>query len=72
MHFTTAEKLAGLAKAGPFLMILVAVGFFMYGGFATPSEVAAALPSLGRRLGRRGPFWEFLIAGWRDDGLLAG
>jgi hypothetical protein len=40
--------------------------------FVTPSDVAAALPQLGRRLGRRGPFWKFLIAGWRDDGLLAG
>jgi hypothetical protein len=39
--------------------------------FVTPSEVAAALPQLHRRLGRRGAFWEFLIAGWRDDGLLA-
>ena len=38
--------------------------------FVTPSEVAAALPALGRRLGRRRPFWEFLINGWRSDGLL--
>ena len=37
----------------------------------TPAEVAAALPQLGRRLGRRRGFWEFLIQGWRDDGLLA-
>ncbi len=38
--------------------------------FVTPSEVAAALPFLGRRLGRRRQFWEFLINGWRSDGLL--
>jgi len=38
--------------------------------FVTPPEVAAALPALGRRLGRRQRFWEFLIKGWRDDGLL--
>jgi hypothetical protein len=38
--------------------------------FVTPSDVAAALPSLGRRLGRRRRFWEFLIDGWRSDGLL--
>jgi len=38
--------------------------------FVTPSEVAAALPLLGRRLGRRRRFWEFLINGWCDDGLL--
>jgi hypothetical protein len=38
--------------------------------FLTPEDVAGALPSLGRRLGRRGAFWTFLIQGWRDDGLL--
>jgi len=38
--------------------------------FVTPAEVAAALPLLGRRLGRRRGFWEFLINGWHDDGLL--
>lgn len=40
--------------------------------FVTPAEVAAALSSLGRRLGRRRGFWEFLIRGWQADGLLAG
>ncbi len=40
--------------------------------FVTPEEVARELPRLGRRLGRRRPFWEFLISGWRADGLLAG
>ena len=39
--------------------------------FVTPSDVAAALPRLQRRLGRRLPFWTFLIDGWRRDGLLA-
>ena len=38
--------------------------------FVTPNEVARVLPRLGRRLGRRRAFWEFLIRGWRDDGLL--
>jgi hypothetical protein len=38
--------------------------------FVTPADVARALPKLGRRLGRRRAFWEFLIQGWRDDGLL--
>lgn len=36
----------------------------------TPAEVAAALPCVAHRLGRRRAFWEFLIAGWRADGLL--
>jgi hypothetical protein len=39
--------------------------------FVTPADVAHALPHLGRRLGRRRAFWEFLIQGWRDDGLLS-
>lgn len=38
--------------------------------FVTPREVAAALPSIAGRLGRRRRFWEFLIEGWRRDGLL--
>ena len=38
--------------------------------FVSPRDVAALLPALGRRLGRRRPFWEFLIEGWRKDGLL--
>jgi hypothetical protein len=40
--------------------------------FVTPGEVARALPSLSRRLGRRRAFWEFLISGWREHGILAG
>ncbi|MBA3818630.1 MAG: hypothetical protein H0X17_07035 [Deltaproteobacteria bacterium] len=39
--------------------------------FVTPTEVAAALPRLHRRIGRRLGFWTFLIEGWRTDGLLA-
>jgi hypothetical protein len=39
--------------------------------FVTPAEVARALPRLDRHLGRRRPFWEFLIEGWRSDGLLS-
>jgi len=39
--------------------------------FVTPVEVAEALPAILHRLGRRRAFWEFLIEGWRADGLLA-
>jgi len=38
--------------------------------FVTPAEVAAVLGRIARRLGRRRAFWEFLIEGWRSDGLL--
>lgn len=39
--------------------------------FVTPEEVARELPHLQRRLGRRASFWNWLIEGWRHDGLLA-
>lgn len=38
--------------------------------FVTPEEVAAALPRIRRRLGRRLAFWEFLIEGWRENGII--
>ena len=38
--------------------------------FVTPQEVARSLGHVARRLGRRRAFWEFLIEGWREDGLL--
>ena len=38
--------------------------------FVTPQEVAEALPAIVGRLGRRRRFWEFLIQGWREDGIL--
>jgi hypothetical protein len=38
--------------------------------FVTPAEVAEALSAVRHRLGRRRAFWEFLIEGWRADGLL--
>ncbi len=39
--------------------------------FVSPEEVAQALAGLGRRLGRRRAFWEFLLDGWREDGILS-
>ena len=47
VSFTTREKFEGLVRAGPFLLILAAVAYFMYGGLATPSEVAAIAAVLG-------------------------
>jgi hypothetical protein len=38
--------------------------------FVTPQQVAEALPRISPRLGRRRAFWEFLIEGWRRDGIL--
>jgi len=39
--------------------------------FTTPVEVAARWEGLVPHLGRRRPFWEFLLGRWRQDGLLA-
>ena len=38
--------------------------------FVRPHEVARDLHRIAHRLGRRRPFWEFLIEGWREDGLV--
>ena len=38
--------------------------------FATPEEVSNEWPTLAPHLGRRRPFWEFLLGQWRQEGLL--
>lgn len=38
--------------------------------FTTPDEVHRRWDELAPRLGRRRPFWEFLLGGWREHGLL--
>ncbi len=40
-RYTTKEKFEGLGRVSPFLGIIIAIGYAMYGGLATPSEVAA-------------------------------
>ncbi len=40
-HYTLREKMDGVGRVSPFLAIIVAIGYAMYGGLATPSEVAA-------------------------------
>jgi hypothetical protein len=39
--------------------------------FTSPEEVAANWAALAPHLGRRRPFWEFLLGQWRKQGLLA-
>ena len=39
--YTLAQKMEGVGRVSPFLAIIVAIGYAMYGGLATPSEVAA-------------------------------
>lgn len=40
-RYTFAQKIEGLGRVLPFLGIVIAIGYAMYGGLATPSEVAA-------------------------------
>ena len=40
-RYTLTEKFEGLGRVSPFLGIVIAIGYAMYGGLATPSEVAA-------------------------------
>jgi tripartite ATP-independent transporter DctM subunit len=40
-RYTLAQKMEGVGRVTPFLAIVVAIGYAMYGGLATPSEVAA-------------------------------
>jgi len=40
-RYTIKEKFEGVGRVSPFLGIVVAIGYAMYGGLATPSEVAA-------------------------------
>jgi C4-dicarboxylate transporter DctM subunit len=40
-RYTLPQKMEGIARVSPFLGIIVAIGYAMYGGLATPSEVAA-------------------------------
>ena len=45
-RFTLTQKLDGLLRVSPFIIVILAVGVAMYGGFATPSEVAAVAAAL--------------------------
>jgi tripartite ATP-independent transporter DctM subunit len=40
-RYTLAQKMEGVGRVSPFIGIVIAIGYAMYGGLATPSEVAA-------------------------------
>ncbi|MGH6612365.1 MAG: TRAP transporter large permease, partial [Burkholderiaceae bacterium] len=40
-RYTLREKMEGVGRIAPFIAIVLAIGYAMYGGLATPSEVAA-------------------------------
>jgi C4-dicarboxylate transporter, DctM subunit len=41
VRYTFTQKMEGLGRVAPFIGIVIAIGYAMYGGLATPSEVAA-------------------------------
>jgi len=49
IRYTLVQKMEGLGRVLPFIAIIVAITYAMYGGLATPSEVAAisAILALG-------------------------
>jgi C4-dicarboxylate transporter, DctM subunit len=41
VYYTMAQKFEGLGKVSPFILVIIGIAYAMYGGIATPSEVAA-------------------------------
>jgi len=41
VRYTLKQKMEGVGRVSPFIGIVIAIGYAMYGGLATPSEVAA-------------------------------
>jgi C4-dicarboxylate transporter, DctM subunit len=76
-HFSLSDKLRGLLRVLPFLGIVCAVTIFMYGGFATPSEVAAiaallalALVTIVYRPVKLPDLWSIMRDATRDSTMI--
>jgi C4-dicarboxylate transporter, DctM subunit len=41
VRYTMAQRMEGLGRVSPFILVVIAIAYAMYGGIATPSEVAA-------------------------------
>jgi C4-dicarboxylate transporter DctM subunit len=50
VRYTFAEKMNGLGRVTPFILIVIMIAYAMYGGIATPSEVAAISAALALAL----------------------
>ncbi|MEY4724228.1 MAG: C4-dicarboxylate transporter large permease protein DctM [Pseudomonadota bacterium] len=50
LTYTFAEKMEGLWRVAPFILIVIMIAYSMYGGIATPSEVAAISAALALAL----------------------
>ncbi len=75
--YTLSEKMAGLIRILPFLAIIISVTVVMYGGFATPSEVAAIAAFLALvmvvvvyRTWRIGELWTIMREAVRESCMI--
>ncbi|MEY3572288.1 MAG: C4-dicarboxylate transporter large permease protein DctM [Pseudomonadota bacterium] len=50
VRYSLAEKMEGLGRVFPFILIVIMIAYAMYGGIATPSEVAAISAALALAL----------------------
>ncbi|ODT33926.1 MAG: C4-dicarboxylate ABC transporter [Lautropia sp. SCN 70-15] len=76
-RYTLAQKMEGLGRVAPFIGIVVAIGYAMYGGLATPSEVAAiaavlalALVMIIYRAWRMGDLWPIFRETVRESTMI--
>ena len=76
-RYTLAQKTEGLGRVAPFIGIVVAIGYAMYGGLATPSEVAAiaavlalALVMIIYRAWRMGDLWPIFRETVRESTMI--
>jgi len=76
-RYTLAQKMEGLGRVAPFIGIVIAIGYAMYGGLATPSEVAAiaavlamALVMIIYRAWRMGDLWSIFRETVRESTMI--
>jgi C4-dicarboxylate transporter DctM subunit len=76
-RYTLAQKMEGLGRVGPFIGIVIAIGYAMYGGLATPSEVAAIAAVLALllvmiiyRAWRMGDLWHIFRETVRESTMI--
>ncbi|UQG55145.1 MULTISPECIES: TRAP transporter large permease [unclassified Marinobacter] len=75
--YSLKEKVSGFSRTMPFLLVIAAITFFMYGGYATPSEVAAVaafmvivLVALIYRIYRLSEVWPIMASATRDSTMI--
>ncbi|MCO5100340.1 MAG: TRAP transporter large permease [Burkholderiaceae bacterium] len=76
-RYSLAQKVSGLGRVSPFIAIIVAIAWAMYGGLATPSEVAAISAVLALafvfaiyRAYRREDLWRIFGATVRESTMI--